>query len=200
MGSDNRGEEDCWPHWPNTFKVDYGHAEAAVAVNSGNDIREHQVVTKEFVGENGILTGIKVVSVEYDKNMKMTEVKGSERVIDADFIFLALGFSGPEKTLAEKFRIDVDDRRGNYKAPYSHTSGGSNSDFRTSNPQVFATGDCRRGQSLVVWAIREGRDCATSIHKYLSDLPSELKFSPPQRSMLSAGICTRTLLQARTSK
>jgi glutamate synthase (NADPH/NADH) len=172
--SDKRGSDDCWPYWPNTFKVDYGHAEAAVAVNGGDDIRLHQVVTKEFVGnEKGILTGIKVVSVEYDERMKMTEVKGSERVIEADFIFLALGFSGPERSLAMMFGIDVDQRR-NYDAPYKHEA----NDFRTSNPKVFATGDCRRGQSLVVWAIREGRDCAASIHKYLDDMP---KFSPPER-------------------
>jgi glutamate synthase (NADPH/NADH) len=174
--SDKRGTEDCWPHWPNTFKVDYGHAEAAVAINSGKDIREHQVVTKEFVGnEKGVLTGIKVVSVTYDEKMKATEIEGSERVIEADLIFLALGFSGPERSLADMFKFDVTERR-NYKASYNHSPG----DFCTSNSQVFATGDCRRGQSLVVWAIKEGRDCAVSVHKFLNRLP-ELEFSPPPR-------------------
>jgi len=177
--ADKRGTQDCWPHWPNTFKVDYGHAEAAVMTNNGIDIRQYEVVTKEFVGnEKGVLTGLKVVSVQYDENMKMTEIEGSERIIEADYLFLALGFSGPEQSIANMFNVDVTQRR-NYKASYDH----SPMDFRTSNPKVFATGDCRRGQSLVVWAIREGRDCAAKVHEFFKpSLQSELEFSPPPRT------------------
>merc|ERR1719379_3200690 len=108
--------------------------------------------------------------------MKMVEVPGSERVIEADLVFLALGFLGPEQSLAEMFQVDLDPR-SNYKATFNNGA----DDFHTSNPKVFATGDCRRGQSLVVWAIKEGRDCAASIHKYLNDMP---KFSPPERKTL----------------
>merc|ERR1719252_108954 len=96
--------------------------------------------------------------------MKQVEIEGSERIIEADLIFLALGFSGPERSLADMFTVDVTERR-NYKATYNHSA----LDFRTSNPKVFATGDCRRGQSLVVWAIKEGREAAEQVHEALSE-------------------------------
>jgi len=92
----------------------------------------------------------------------MLEVKGSERVIQADLVFLALGFLGPEQPLAEAFGLDVD-KHGNFEARYDSKVG----DFQTSNPRVFAAGDCRRGQSLVVWAIKEGRDAAEQIGLFL---------------------------------
>jgi glutamate synthase (NADPH/NADH) len=172
---DSRAPENNWPHWPHVFKVDYGHEETAKALNSGQDIREYQVATKEFVaGGSGNVVGVKVVSVQWKNQggqMKMVEVPGSERIIEADLVFLALGFLGPESSLAEMFKVDVD-ARSNYKATYNNAP----HDFRTSNPKVFATGDCRRGQSLVVWAIKEGRDCADSIHRYLIDSGSD--FSP----------------------
>merc|ERR1740130_2667220 len=92
----------------------------------------------------------------------MVEVPGSERILECELALLALGFLGPEHPLGEAFGIDFDER-GNYKARYANASG----DFATSNPKVFATGDCRRGQSLVVWAIKEGRDAAEEVNKFL---------------------------------
>lgn len=93
----------------------------------------------------------------------MNEVAGTERVLPADFVFLALGFLGPEGPLAEAFGIKVE--RGNYAATYD--KGAARGAFRTTNPKVFAAGDCRRGQSLVVWGIHEGREAAIAIHNFL---------------------------------
>jgi len=160
-----RAKSNAWPHWPLVFRTDYGHEEASL-LNNGRDIREYCVSTKEFVGDdNGNLVGVKVVTVrweEVNERLRMVEVSGSERLIRADLCFLALGFTGPEHPLAEAFGVDLD-RVGNYQALYQHVS----DDFRTTNPKVFAAGDCRRGQSLVVWAIREGRDAAASIDRFL---------------------------------
>ncbi|CAJ1419577.1 unnamed protein product [Effrenium voratum] len=98
-----------------------------------------------------------------DGQMRMVEVPGSEKMLEADMILLALGFLGPEHPLATAFGVDMDER-GNYKALYQRSEG----DFQTSNSKVFAAGDCRRGQSLVVWAIKEGRDAATAVNSYLN--------------------------------
>merc|ERR1740138_2052441 len=95
--------------------------------------------------------------------MQMKEIAGSERVLEADLVFLALGFLGPEGPLAEQFGVKVE--RGNFKASFG--SPAKFGDFRTSNPKVFAAGDCRRGQSLVVWAIKEGRDAAEQVNTFL---------------------------------
>jgi glutamate synthase (NADPH/NADH) len=179
----SRAPENNWPHWPHVFKVDYGHGEAADKTNAGQDIREYEVATKEFVaGDRGQVVGVKVVNVQWQKaggQMKMVEVPGSERIIEADLVFLALGFLGPEGSLAEMFQIDCDSR-SNYKATYNKVPG----DFRTSNPKVFAAGDCRRGQSLVVWAIKEGRDCADAVHRHLNEGLSPV--SPPPQPIAAA--------------
>jgi len=160
-----RAAGNPWPHWPLVFRTDYGHQEAAL-LNDDRDIREFCVATKEFVGDdNGKLVGVKIVGVRWDEvngQMRMVELPGSERLIRADFVFLALGFTGPEHPLGEAFGLDFD-KSGNFKALYQHVEG----DFRTANPKVFAAGDCRRGQSLVVWAIREGRDAAAAIEKFM---------------------------------
>jgi len=162
---DSRAPLNPWPHWPVVFKVDYGHEEARL-LGTGEDIREYGVSTKEFIGDgNGNVIGLRIVSVKWERKdgqMKMVELPGSERVLKADLVLLALGFLGPERSLAEQFGIDCD-QRGNYKARYDNAKG----DFRTSNPKVFASGDCRRGQSLVVWAIKEGRDAAEEINNFL---------------------------------
>jgi len=162
---DARATSNPWPHWPMIFRVDYGHDEAK-PLNNGEDIREYSVSTKEFIGDSsGKVTGLKIVSIKWERKdgqMRMVEIPGSERVLEADLVLLALGFLGPENPLAEAFGIDTDER-SNYKAKYDHGKG----DFRTSNPKVFAAGDCRRGQSLVVWAIKEGRDAAEEINHFL---------------------------------
>jgi glutamate synthase (NADPH/NADH) len=161
-----RAQNNPWPHWPMVFKVDYGHEEAAPLIG-GEDIREYGVSTKEFITDaQGNLTGLRIVSVKWERaggQFRMAEVPGSERVLECDLAFLALGFLGPEHALGQAFGIDLDER-GNYKARYDKAKG----DFQTSNPKVFAGGDCRRGQSLVVWAIKEGRDCAEEVNRFLS--------------------------------
>jgi len=154
-----------WPHWPNKQRSDYGHEEAAELVNSGKDIRIFSVQTKEFIGNAaGQVTGIKIVDLEWthkDGRMQMKEVPGSERILEADFVFLALGFLGPEGPLAQQFGVKTE--KGNYQAAWGREAGA----FRTSNPKVFAAGDCRRGQSLVVWGIAEGREASKAVHRHL---------------------------------
>mmetsp|Transcript_14150 Transcript_14150/g.33363 ORF Transcript_14150/g.33363 Transcript_14150/m.33363 type:complete len:2131 (+) Transcript_14150:101-6493(+) len=158
-----RANSNPWPHWPMVFRVDYGHEEAAKCLNNGEDIRQYSVSTKEFISDDkGNVKAMKLVSVKMEAG-KIVEVPGSEKTIECDLVFLALGFLGPERPLAEMFGVDLD-QRGNYKALYSE----SETDFSTSNPKVFAAGDCRRGQSLVVWAIREGRDAASAVDRFLS--------------------------------
>jgi len=161
----DRAESNPWPHWPVVFRVDYGHEEAK-PLNGGEDIRQFSVTTKEFIDDgHGNLVGIKIADIEWVQvgtQRRMQEVRGSERVLECHLCLLALGFLGPENPLAELFGVDMD-QRGNYKALYTQ----GEMDFLTSNPKVFAAGDCRRGQSLVVWAIREGRDAATAINRSL---------------------------------
>jgi len=163
-----RAPHNPWPHWPMVFKVDYGHEEAANQCNNDQDIRHYGALTKEFLDDgHGNVKGIKMVNVRWEKidgQMRMMEQPGSEKIIEADLILLALGFLGPENPLAAAFGVDMDER-GNYKALYQKSEG----DFQTSNPKVFAAGDCRRGQSLVVWAIKEGRDAATAVNSYLTN-------------------------------
>merc|ERR1712048_482999 len=160
-----RSPSTPWPHWPTMNKVDYGHEEAASICNGGEDIRQFSVSTKEFIGDSsGHVTAIKLVDLEWthaDGRMMMKEVAGSERVLEADLILLALGFVGAETALSDNLGVKVE--RGNFAATFDK----SRKDFKTSNPKVFATGDCRRGQSLVVWAITEGREAAAAIHKQL---------------------------------
>jgi len=160
-----RAPHTPWPHWPSQYRTDYGHEEAAKMCNDGKDIRIFSVLTKEFIGDvSGKVIGVNVVDLKWEHvngQMKMKEVPGSARVLQADLVLLALGFLGPEMPLAEQFGVKVE--QGNFKAPYGRQPGS----FRTTNPKVFAAGDCRRGQSLVVWGIAEGREASIAIHKYL---------------------------------
>jgi glutamate synthase (NADPH/NADH) len=164
----SRAPETPWPHWPTKHRTDYGHEEAALLLNNGEDIRTFSVQTKEFVGDaNGNVKALKIVDLEWkhaDGRMQMKEVPGSEREIRAEAVFLALGFLGPEGPLAKEFGVKVD--RGNYQASFGREKGA----FRTSNPKVFAAGDCRRGQSLVVWGIAEGREASVAIHQHLMSI------------------------------
>lgn len=160
-----RAAHTPWPHWPSKFNTDYGHEEAAQICNKGEDIRLFSVQTKEFIGDvTGKVTGLSICDVAWTHNngaMKMNDVPGTGRVLQADLVLLALGFLGAEGPLAKQFGVQVE--RGNYKASYGRVPGA----FRTSNPKVFAAGDCRRGQSLVVWGIAEGREASVAIHKHL---------------------------------
>jgi glutamate synthase (NADPH/NADH) small chain len=147
-------EEDrpmTWPYWPIKLRTSSSHEE-------GCD-REFAIATKEFIGEGGKVTGVKTVRVEF-KGGKFEEVPGSEQVLKADLVLLAMGFVNPVDTILAGFGVDKD-ARGNAKA--STDEGG----YTTNVAKVFAAGDMRRGQSLVVWAIREGRQAARSVDAFL---------------------------------
>jgi glutamate synthase (NADPH) small chain len=148
-----------WPYWPYKLRTSSSHEEGCV--------REFAIATKEFIGEKGQVTGLKTVRVEW-KDGKMVEVPGSEQVMKADLVLLAMGFVSPVASVIEAFGVDKDNR-GNAKAGTDFIGG-----YRTNVDKVFAAGDMRRGQSLVVWAIREGRQAARAVDEYLmghSDLP-----------------------------
>eukprot|EP00268_Persea_americana_P009500 TRINITY_DN1380_c0_g1_i16.p1 TRINITY_DN1380_c0_g1~~TRINITY_DN1380_c0_g1_i16.p1 ORF type:complete len:1863 (-),score=494.04 TRINITY_DN1380_c0_g1_i16:426-6014(-) len=158
-----RAAGNPWPQWPRIFRVDYGHQEAATKF--GKDPRSYEVLTKRFVGdENGAVKVLEVKLVCWAKDasgkFQFKEVEGSEETIEADLVFLAMGFLGPESTVADKLGVERDNR-SNFKAEYGR--------FSTNVDGVFAAGDCRRGQSLVVWAISEGRQAAAQVDKYLME-------------------------------
>jgi len=139
-----------WPDWPMKLRTSTSHEE-------GVD-RDWSVLTKEVIGENGVVTGLKCVRADWS-NGKLEEVPGSEFVLKADLILLAMGFLGPRKAgMVEQSGVELTDR-GNVDA--------DTKDYRTSDEQIWACGDMRRGQSLVVWAIREGRQCAASVDEAL---------------------------------
>lgn len=165
---ESRAADNPWPQWPRIFRTDYGHEEAAEKF--GSDPRTYCILSKEFIDDGkGNVRGIKTVRVEWANEggrMTMKEIPGSESVVEADLVLLAMGFLGPESYVSEVLGIELDPR-SNYKAEHGK--------FTTSVPGVFAAGDCRRGQSLVVWAINEGRGAARAIDIYLrgeSTLPA----------------------------
>ena len=160
--SETRTSKNPWPQFPMYLKTSTSHKEATKVY--GNDPREWNVTTKEFIkDENGNLCGVKIAKVESfvneDGRLGFREVEGSEEIIKVDFVFLAIGFLHPYfEGLLENSKVELDGR-GNVSANVI--------DFKTSAPKYFAAGDVRRGQSLVVWAISEGRNAAKAIHKYL---------------------------------
>jgi NAD(P)H-dependent glutamate synthase small subunit len=149
----DRADNNPWPLFPRIHKVDYGHEESIEVL--GKDPREYSISGKEFLrDESGKLIGIKTVMVD----SAFKEIKGTEKTWKADLILLAMGFLGPESYINQEVDIDLDER-SNFKADHNI--------HKTSHPKVFAAGDCRRGQSLVVWAINEGRAAAREIDKEL---------------------------------
>jgi glutamate synthase (NADPH/NADH) small chain len=158
---EDRAENNPWPQWPRIFRVDYGHSEATA--RDGRDPREFAVVSKGFIDDGeGNVKGVRTVRVNWAPNdkgrMSMTEIPGSEETFEADLVLLAMGFIGPEKEVAEASGVELDPR-GNFAARFG--------EYTTATDGVFAAGDCRRGQSLVVWAIAEGRGAAEAIHTYV---------------------------------
>jgi glutamate synthase (NADPH/NADH) small chain len=148
-----------WPYWPIRLRTSSSHEEGAD--------RDWSVGTKAFIGEGGKVKALRTAKLDW-KSGKPVEVPGSEREIPADLVLLAMGFVSPVQSVLEAFGVEKD-ARANAKAG---TEGGAS--YATSVPKVFAAGDMRRGQSLVVWAIREGRQCARSVDAFLmgsSDLP-----------------------------
>lgn len=160
--SETRTSKNPWPLFPMYLKTSTSHKEATEVY--GNDPREWNVTTKEFIkDENGNLCGVKIAKVESfvneDGRLGFREVEGSEEIIKVDFVFLAIGFLHPYfEGLLENSKVELDGR-GNVSANVI--------DFKTSAPKYFAAGDVRRGQSLVVWAISEGKNAAKAIHEHL---------------------------------
>ena len=141
-----------WPYWPMKLRTSSSHEEGCT--------REFAVSTKAFKGEKGRLTGLTTVHVEF-KDGKLLEIAGTEKEYKADLVLLAMGFVNPVATVLEAFGVDKD-ARGNAKATTDLTGG-----YATNVGKVFAAGDMRRGQSLVVWAIREGRQAARAVDEFL---------------------------------
>jgi len=156
-----RAGDNPWPQWPKVYKLDYGQEEAAAVF--GADPRQYLVTAKRFLGDAaGHVAGIEIVNVEWTKDDKgrfiPKEVAGSAKVLPAQLVLLAMGFLGPEDTLLKPLGIACDERT-NVKAEHGK--------FTTNVEGVFAAGDMRRGQSLVVWAINEGRGAARECDRYL---------------------------------
>jgi glutamate synthase (NADPH/NADH) small chain len=160
-----RAGDNPWPQWPKVYKLDYGQEEAAALF--GADPRQYLISTEKFVGdESGQLKEIHTVSIEWvkgdDGRFAMKKVAGSEKVLPAQLVLLAMGFLGPENQLLEKLNIEVQ------KLPNgTHNAKAEYGKYQTNLPNVFAAGDMRRGQSLVVWAINEGRGAARECDRFL---------------------------------
>ena len=157
-----RAKNNPWPEWPKVYKMDYGQEEAAAV--QGQDPRQYEVTAKRFlVGTDDNLTGVEVVDIKWERDGQgrfvPRDVEGSTRVIPAELVLLAMGFLGPEDQLLEALKIERDPR-SNAKAEHEK--------YKTNIPNVFAAGDCRRGQSLVVWAINEGRGAAREVDRHLT--------------------------------
>jgi NAD(P)H-dependent glutamate synthase small subunit len=162
-----RAPDNPWPLWPKIHRSDYAHEEAIARF--GADPRNYAVVSKEFLGNDGKVASLRINRIEWQLTggaPKMVDIEGSSELLEADLVLLAMGFLGPEAYLAQALNLQLD-QRSNYRA--AHGS------FATSVEGVFAAGDCRRGQSLVVWAINEGRGAARAVDQFLmgeSQLPA----------------------------
>ncbi len=163
-----RAPDNPWPEWPKVYQLDYGQAEAAAL--QGSDPREYSIMTKKMVSDAaGNVQELHIVQIEWakDENGRFVpkEIAGTEKVLPAQLVLLAMGFLGPEDTVLSDLKVERDER-SNAKAEYGK--------FATNIEGVFAAGDMRRGQSLVVWAINEGRGAARECDRYLmgsTDLP-----------------------------
>ena len=159
---DTRAESNPWPEWPKVCKTDYGQEEA-IAVY-GHDPRIYESTVKEFLKDKkGNLKGVKIVKLTWEKDgetgrMNMKEVPGSEQVLDAEIVLIAAGFLGSQKYVTDAFKVELDPRTNVKTAPGS---------FKTSVDNVFVAGDMHTGQSLVVKAIRQGRECAREVDESL---------------------------------
>lgn len=158
----SRDEENPWPQWPKTLNVDYGQEE--FIKKYGEDPRRYCTAVKSFIGDDkGNLKGVITVDVKYSKNengvLVSKEIEGTEKNWEADLVLLAMGFIGCEEGNIKSFGVDVDNRN-NIKAEYGI--------FKTNLEKIFVAGDARRGQSLVVWAINEGREVAKRVDEYIN--------------------------------
>ena len=164
----DRADDNPWPEWPKVYKLDYGQEEAAARF--GQDPRAYLTTVKKLVGDaGGTLQSVVTVEIGWEKNANgqfiPKERPGSEKTIPAQLALLAMGFTGPEEKMLKDFEV-ARDARTNIKAEHGS--------IETTVKGVFAAGDCRRGQSLVVWAFNEGRGAARECDRYLmgrTDLP-----------------------------
>jgi len=152
MPPDQENKPLVWPYWPTKLRTSSSHEEGCE--------REFAIATKEFIGESGKVKALKAVRVDWQGG-KMVEVPGTEQIIPAGLVLLAMGFVSPIGSTLDAFGVERDGR-GNAKAHVEAVGG-----YATTAPKVFAAGDMRRGQSLVVWAIREGRQAARAVDEYL---------------------------------
>ena len=170
---ENRATANPWPQWPRVYRVDYSHAESVA--HFGADPRKYAILAKEFLDDgNGRVRAVRTVTVDWSQptpgGPPFREVPESEHQWPAELILLATGFVGPETALGEMLGLQMQNPRGNWE-----TFEAQHGAFATSVPGVFAAGDCRRGQSLVVWAINEGRGAARAVDIFLqgnSQLPA----------------------------
>jgi glutamate synthase (NADPH/NADH) small chain len=158
---EQRAKDNPWPEWPKVYKMDYGQEEAAAKY--GADPRVYLTTAKKFLTDDqGNVSGVHLVEIKWDKNEKgqfiPVDVPGTDRVVPAQLVLLAMGFLGPEQPLLDGLGVERDPR-SNVKADHGK--------YSTSIPKVFAAGDCRRGQSLVVWAFNEGRGAARECDRFL---------------------------------
>ncbi len=159
---DQRAENNPWPEWPKVCKTDYGQEEAIALY--GHDPRIYESTVKEFLKDKeGNLTGVKIVKLSWEKDpatgrMQMKEIPGSEQVLDAEVVLIAAGFLGAQSYVAEAFGVELNERTNVKTQPGK---------YRTNQEKIFTAGDMHRGQSLVVWAIREGRECAAQVDESL---------------------------------
>jgi glutamate synthase (NADPH/NADH) small chain len=156
-----RATDNPWPEWPKVYRMDYGQEEAAAVF--GADPRVYLTTAKQFEGDaEGRVKAVHTVEIAWEKNAEgrfvPREVPGTEQVRPAQLVLLAMGFLGPEQALLEQLGVERD-ARSNAKAEFES--------YATASPKIFAAGDCRRGQSLVVWAFREGRGAAREIDRFL---------------------------------
>lgn len=159
---DKRAENNPWPEWPKICKTDYGQEEAIALF--GHDPRIYEATVKEFIKDkDGKLKAVKLVKLAWEKDpetgrMNMKEIPGSEKLLDADIVLIAAGFLGAQKYVTDAFKVELNERTNVKTAPGA---------YKTSVDNIFVTGDMHRGQSLVVWAIREGREVARAVDESL---------------------------------
>jgi glutamate synthase (NADPH/NADH) small chain len=153
---EDRSDNNPWPEWPVIYRVDYGHEESSKVF--GQDPRHYQLLTKSFIKDSeGNVKGINTINVDFIDG-KLLEIEGTEKTWDAELVLLSMGFISPEHYLSDDAEIELD-QRGNFQSKHG--------EYKTSKEGIFSAGDCRRGQSLVVWAINEGRGVALSVNNFL---------------------------------
>ena len=148
--------DNPWPQWPKTLRTDYGHEEAIAKF--GDDPRVFETTVKEVISEKGRIKEIKTVQVKFDKG-KLTEVKGTEKTLPCDLLLIAAGFVGAEEYLPKDAKTEL--------GPRGTVATEDADSYATSVPGIFTAGDMHRGQSLVVWAIAEGKAAAREVDTYL---------------------------------